>query len=397
MIKFSKGLKNKKIVMMVVTDVSNDMRVLKEARSARKAGMKVVILAKKSLKTKFKEKVDSEIEVIRFQSFIGQVSDFLKKQMRRTLQTAKSERPIVQKGWLASYLTIIDMILINRQFAKIAALKKPDLIHANDSLTLPAALKLKKSGFRVLYDAHELFSEYLTDPPLGWRNYFTYIEKKIPELDGFFSVCQSIIDEIDRRYHTWKLPRAILYNAPPYRKKVFRKSQKPLKLLFIGTSYPLKDFKIFYKIMGKLKNITLTNIGPDWGEGPLTNIINKSSIPFNKLIDEACKYDIGLVPYIPDSLNRALATPNKLFTYMMAGLAIASSNIVEVRKIINQNNNGVLFKSQNTHDIQAKISYLEKNPKILEQFKINSLKAAKKYCWEDQEKKQLALYEKILE
>lgn len=386
------SLKNKKIVMMVANDFTFDARVLKEARSAQKAGMKVFVLARKSPTTKFREKIDG-IQVIRVQTWL----DLFWSKIARSLgqsPIAKSQNNHPNR--IIVYAVLLNFYFLNKLFMQEALKIKPDLVHSNDSTTLTAAYRLKKSGFKVVFDAHEIFSESLAHPDPIWRAFYRRLEKKLSQVDGIFSVCQSILDELDRRYKTQNIPKAILYNAPPYLKKTLRKLDGQIKLLFIGTSYPMNDFKVYFKTIAPLKNTTLTNIGLNWGQSDLPKITNRSMMPYDQLIDEIGHYDIGIIPYVPDNLNNAFSTPNKLFSYMLGGLAIASSDLVEIRKIVKKVDNGVLFNSKDTKDMVKKIKWLVNHPDQLRKFKQNSLQAAKEYCWENQEKKQLKMYREIL-
>jgi len=114
------------------------------------------------------------------------------------------------------------------------------------------------------------------------------------------------------------------------------------------------------------------------------------------VIETASKYDVGIIPYIGDNLNNRYSTPNKLFEYMMAGLAIAASDLPEIKRVVTRAQNGMLFSADQSASIREVITSLTKNPQKILQFKRNSLKWAKDYCWENQEKKQIDLYEKVI-
>lgn len=390
-----KELKNKKIVMMVVNDFTHDSRVLKEALSAARAGMKVWVLARKSSSTKARERKNG-ISIIRVQTisdrFGAKVLPSKGKEIGGSQSTgAKIPQP------LQVYFNLFNLWLINRRFIDEAKKIKPDLVHANDSSTLLAAYRLKKHGYRIVYDAHELYSESVVKPHWLWKKIFVYFEMGLKKVDGIFSVCQSILDEIDKRYQTGKLSRAILYNAPFYIKTNFNMTKKPIRLVYVGNKSKSRDLSKLFKAVMETKGVTLTNIGPGWEEKTVGKIQSMPAVKPEIIINTIRQFDIGIIPYIDNNLNQHYSTPNKLFEYMMAGLAIAASDLPEVSKIIDEVENGVLFNPRSTKDITAKLNYLIKNKKILAKFKQNSLKFSKKYSWENQEKKQLKLYEEILE
>ena len=52
--------------------------------------------------------------------------------------------------------------------------------------------------------------------------------------------------------------------------------------------------------------------------------------------------DLGVVFFDPVDLNNYLASPNKLFDYLMAGVPVVTSDLPEVRKVVLDNKVGVM-------------------------------------------------------
>ncbi|MGA2667124.1 MAG: glycosyltransferase [Patescibacteria group bacterium] len=388
------NLKNKKIVILLASDFSHDSRVLKEAKSAQKAGMRVTLLARKSFDTKFSESRD-DFKIKRFQTWIDWIWSKTSANKGREIAGSQSAGTHIP-GFLVTYTSILNLWFLNRLFVRACLQIKPDVIHANDSITLPAAYALKKRGFKVIFDAHEFYSESVANPRYLWKQYYIYLERRLPRLNGIFSVCQSILDELDRRYQTDQLPQSILYNTPPYRKFAAKKVARPLRLLYLGNLQGTRDFSKLFSAIEKCRGVLLTNIGPGWQNRRTGNIISLGAVPPSEVIETASKYDVGIIPYIGDNLNNRYSTPNKLFEYMMAGLAIAASDLPEIKRVVTRAQNGMLFSADQSASIREVITSLTKNPQKILQFKRNSLKWAKDYCWENQEKKQIDLYEKVI-
>lgn len=380
--------------MLLASDFSHDSRVLKEATSAAQAGMKVTLLARKSFETKLSETRDG-FKVKRFQTWIDWLWSRTSVNQGREVagsQSAGTNIPSV----LVTYTSMINLWFLNRLFVKACLKIKPDIVHANDSITLPAAYKLKECGFNVVFDSHELYSESVASPDYFWKKYYVYLENNISRLDGVFSVCQSILDELKTRYHIENLPQAILYNTPRYRKFIVKKVSHPLKLLYLGNLQGTRDFSKLFSAIEKSPGVLLTNIGPGWKEGRQGNIATKPAVASNEVLATAANYDVGIIPYIADCLNNRYSTPNKLFEYTMAGLAIAASDLPEIKKVVTEPQSGVLFDPTSPKSIRAAIKELVGHPKKIIDFKRNSLKKAKKYSWENQEKKQLEMYAQII-
>jgi glycosyltransferase involved in cell wall biosynthesis len=77
-------------------------------------------------------------------------------------------------------------------------------------------------------------------------------------------------------------------------------------------------------------------------------------------------------------------------------LAIAASDLPEIKKVVSELQSGVLFDPDSPRSISKAIQELAGHPKKIMDFKRNSLKKAKEYSWENQEKKQLEMYAKII-
>lgn len=388
------NLKNKKIVFLLTNEFTHDSRVLKEALSAKKAGMNVWVLARKSRDTKFRETREG-IKIIRVQSWVDQLWARISKTKGREIGGSQSGGTKVPKK-LVVYIALFNIHLINKLFFREVGKIKPHLIHANDSTSLLAAYKIKKAGYKVVFDAHELYSESVVDPGFLWRLYYVRLEKRIGLLDGMFSVCQSILDELNRRYNTKDLPQEILYNAPTWQEIKYKSFRKPLRILYLGNNGSQRGVLEFIKIVDKVKNITVTAIGSGFPVIAVDNINTFPPVSPDEVVKTAFKFDVGVMPFLGISFNNRFSSPNKLFEYMMAGLAIASSDLPEIRKVVTESQNGVLFNPHKPSDVVKKIKYLIDNPKVLTKFKRNSLNAAKEYCWENQEKKQLKMYKRLL-
>ena len=387
-------LKNKKIVFLLTNDFTFDSRVLKEANSAKKAGMKVTVLGRKSKNTSFKQEIDG-IKIIRVQSIIDKIWAKISKTGGNEAGGSQSTG---QPKLFIDLISPINLWLINRLFVQEAVRIKPHLVQANDSDTLLAGYALKKKGSKLVYDAHELYLESIRLKPFWVRWFFGSLEKKLGRnIDGVFSVCQPILDTLNHKYGLINLPQNILYNTPPYQKSDFVPPGRRIKILYLGAYSQKRKMDYLYRAIKRIKNTQMTVMGPGWDESRAGNITILPPVAPEEVVNMAQSYDIGVFPYVADNLNQLYSMPNKLFEYMMAGLAIAASDLPEVKKVITEAENGVLFNPRSTKDITIKLNYLVKNKEILTKFKQNSLKFAKKYSWENQEKKQLKLYEEILE
>jgi glycosyltransferase involved in cell wall biosynthesis len=63
-----------------------------------------------------------------------------------------------------------------------------------------------------------------------------------------------------------------------------------------------------------------------------------------ELVDALSEFDVGVIITRPLSLNDELAAPNKLFEYLMAGLAIAAPQLPGIASLVEHEDVAVLFE-----------------------------------------------------
>lgn len=81
----------------------------------------------------------------------------------------------------------------------------------------------------------------------------------------------------------------------------------------------------------------------------------------------------------------------------MAGLAISSSDIPELRKIVLSNDLGTVFYPDSIESISNAINKMTQNKSELEKMKNNSKKRSKEiYNWEVQSKKLVHIFNELL-
>jgi glycosyltransferase involved in cell wall biosynthesis len=110
----------------------------------------------------------------------------------------------------------------------------------------------------------------------------------------------------------------------------------------------------------------------------------------------ASSADVGIVAYQAGSLNNYATLPNKFFEYVMARLPIAAPDFPALRKIITEEDIGHLFEPSNVQDMaRAILEILE--PNTYRRLKSNLEGAARKYSWENQARKLVDLYDRLVQ
>ncbi len=389
-----------KIVMMVTNQVSSDPRVTKEAKTLQRvAEVTVLGYYRSSLVYKNKEKIENFV--------VWRAQD---------------------KNWFKSSFILINYLnffryyyRMNQYFIKEVIKIDPDIIHCHDLDTLLAGYLAKRKishrkPVKLIYDMHEIWTRQGLPLAVPILKLFEKIEKFIlKRVDGAITVNESMIGEISQMYHyRFKVPILALYNCPPLRKINLKKNNfsrfKGKKIIFYHGGYMknrgLEELILAAKYFKKNAVVILRIVLDKKTEQELNTLIKKNNlanrvflvppVKMLSMIDESTGADIGVIPYIPTNVNNKLSTPNKLFEYPMAGMALAVSNLVEFKKIIKKYRNGVIFNPRDPKSIAKAINYLIDKPLILAEMKKRSLLQARECNWQIEEKKLLLFYESLI-
>ena len=114
-----------------------------------------------------------------------------------------------------------------------------------------------------------------------------------------------------------------------------------------------------------------------------------------EMVTRATVYDIGLFALPDHSLHNHFALPNKLFEYIMAGLAICVSDLPEMKKIVDEYDVGVTFHGMEPEIIAAAVNGFDRQS--VEQYRSQSLVAAHELCWETEGEMMVRAYNEVID
>jgi glycosyltransferase involved in cell wall biosynthesis len=305
-------------------------------------------------------------------------------------------RTLLFIGWFG-YMFVMNLWIFLRRSPQRA-----DIYYANDYDTLLAAFLMSKIWHGVLiYDSHELYSDMLEDSPPIYKRLIEYFEGVLSrKASVVITVNNPIAKILESRYRLSKTPE-VVYNTPYYQ-KVDGDSPAPTvpyKLLYHGMYLPgrnldtlvvsmrdVENFHLYFRGYGTLQE-TLYNLVQQLGlENKVTFL---EQVSMKELVSSAQEYDMGIIPY-PGSqkqLNSYYCTPNKIFEYMMAGLALAVSDLPVLREIVKANQVGVVFDPSSPTQMAATLNQITQQDLVT--MKANSLMAARETFNFDQESTKL--------
>lgn len=296
-----------------------------------------------------------------------------------------------------------------RQARDIVARHRPDVVHANDWVTLPIALDAKRRfGSKLVYDTHELaVSEY--EESLRWRlvarAHVAAIEKTgIAAADTVIAVSPGIVQRLGELYP--EAPPAVLVrNVPDAQPAPFRPTPAEFTVLFHGlirpnrglepliASHPLWQKRHRLVIRGSGAGRYIAKLRQLAGSLPgADRIAFEPAAPPERVVETASTADLGVISLPDTSSHNRYALPNKLFEYLAAGLGVIASDSPDMAEIVNAFRCGMICEAT-APALAATINGLD--PARIDELKQNALRAAATLTWESEKQKLLAVYEAL--
>jgi len=235
--------------------------------------------------------------------------------------------------------------------AKHAISLKPDVIHAHDCTTLPAAVQVKKAlGIPLVYDAHEIY-EAQAARRFGAVDYYIRIHRKfLRYVDRFITINRCAANFYRDAYPS--LPRAVLIRNASQRVAPFHYDGR----LHEVAGLPLNEKILLYQgsYTGERGLQTLVRaaalLEPGWtlvmmGWGPLDSELRAlaanslkvrfvSAAPRRELPFWTAGATTGIVPYENTVLNHWICTPNKLWEYPAVGVPLIVQPFPELSDVV---------------------------------------------------------------
>lgn len=367
-------MRKKKIYLAVTNDLVTDNRVHKVACTLQKAHAEVTLL--------------------------GRLKSKNPQELNRIYQT-KRFRLLFKKGpaFYFEYNLRLFCFLLFHRF---------DIIVANDLDTLLGSyLASKIKSKKIVYDSHEYFTEV---PELVGRKFpkkvWSKIEKSIlPKLKHAYTVSESIAIAYEKIYG---VQMQVIRNVPYCQLDPLTANQKDTNIktiLYQGSLNVGRGLEQMIDAMEYLDNIIFKIIGDGDVSNKLKTRVEEKSlqnkvqflgrIPFQELLKETQKADLGIALEENLGLNYYYALPNKLFDYIQAGVPVLVSPFPEMQKIVNKYSIGTVYDHKNPQELAEKIKEIFDLEKRYLKWKENTQKAAKQLCWENEEQILIALYSQL--
>lgn len=284
---------------------------------------------------------------------------------------------------------------------------RPDLVIANDWRALPLASAAKRAcNARIIYDSHEFATEEFADSK-PWRllaqQHVAWIENRfIREADAVIAVSSGLSEALAERYALPVKPDVIA-NMPRKQPGVFRQTGSTIHVLYHGVVAPRRGLEtLIDSVHSWPAQYRLTIRGESAGDfrEALVNraavlgdrVRFEQAVPPHRVVEAARHADIGIFLFSNSTIHARFALPNKLFEYLAAGLMVISSDLPEIRKIVETTGCGLLL-ADFSPDVIAKLLHTL-TPEQIDGCKQNSLRAAETFNFDSEGKRLLDIVER---
>ncbi|MBN1866079.1 glycosyltransferase [Candidatus Sumerlaeota bacterium] len=292
-----------------------------------------------------------------------------------------------------------------------------DAIHCHDLKTLPAGIEVRKRQCpraRLIYDAHEFFPFQTINP--FFQRYWTRIERAcLSEVNLAIAVNQSIAEAMAGLYGT-AIPE-ILYNscaepcpAPAgngdFAKHFGSPSSAGRKIVFQGNLSADRNLRNLTLAFRHLEGrASLFFLGEGTEKERLRSLCRRkriSNVHFGawtshrRMMAFVAAADAGVIPYRESGmLNSLYCTPNKLFEFIEAGVAVCASDLPELRRIVREGEIGDVYPMGSEREIAAALdAFLARLDRG--EFRPESFdRARERYSWKTQAANLIRWYERL--
>lgn len=386
-------------VTMLVADDRIDRRVLMQARSLAKAGIRTTVIALPS-------PGPADADAAAFPDI-----DILRIDPSEPAAYAEGEDR-TRLGLLAGLGAAF--FLHHRAFLQAALSRPADIVVAHDlPVFATGAIAADLTGARLFFDAHELYPEQRQLKAWRRRIYRMAERRLLPLADTVTTVNPSIARELASRGA--KAEPTVILNVPDVAAEadfsakrhcfheLFDLPDSARVMLFHGSLSPNRNLVKLIEAMEQVdEDCVLVVMGPDGGcleelrAAARRNGLLETRIHFHEAVAQArllamvaCA-DIGIVPYPAIDLNTKFCTPNKLFDFIVCGVPVLANDLPELRRIVDGNSIGIVAVMSDAAEIAASVNRMMASD--LAAMRKRALGLSPQMRWPQQEPVLLSLY-----
>jgi glycosyltransferase involved in cell wall biosynthesis len=283
-----------------------------------------------------------------------------------------------------------------------------EIYHFHDPELLRFALRLKRKGKIVIYDAHEDVPKQILDkhwiPKFArklisvlFRSYERFVSKRI---DGVISVTDTICERFKQSTKNVQMVANFPLLEETQCLSEMEIKSVPKRICYVGGLFPKRGVKELVEAMEFLdaELVLAGSFSPQEFEQDVQKLKGWAKVDYRGQVqrEEILRIlkssSIGMVTLHPTA-SYMEALPIKMFEYMSAGIPFVASNFPFWKQIIDAENCGRVADPLNPREIASAIQYFLDNPAESKVIGLNGYNAfMNKYNWSIEEKKLIEFY-----
>lgn len=308
------------------------------------------------------------------------------------------------------YRMLITSVNLYREAKKV----KADIYQIHDPELLPFALKLKKKGYKVIFDSHEFYGIQIETKDYIPRSLRKFIAKVYKVYEAY--VCKRIdaviaVCTINNRNYFENRASKTIYIANLPDTNVFCNQLETTKrdtktVVYVGALSKSRGITNLIQAINKT-DANLVLCGPfsskEYYEEvkPYLNtpkVTYKGILSRKEVVELLKRSYIGVSTLLNVGQYSLIDTlPTKVYEYMAMGIPVIVSDTPFSRKVISKYEFGICVNPEDIKEIANKISFLLKNPDIAKKMGENGRRAVEqRYNWDVEKKKLIDLYKSIM-
>ena len=297
---------------------------------------------------------------------------------------------------------------------------EPDLIHANDYRTLPAAVAAKRAiraaggDVRVVYDAHEYVQAFEELGPVRHEAAKRLERSLIREADAVVTVSEPIADLLQQSYRLQRRPSVVL-NAPEaspgptpgptLRERVGLDADTPL-LVYSGSVGRARALDMCVDALRLLPGVHLALVVGAPNSTVMEDLVAQATlagvrdrlhltryVPQEYIVDFVGTATAGLIPFKRNP-NNENSLPTKAREYLVAGIPQVVSNVSELSRFVTEHGIGEVHTAEDVESFADAVRRVLADPARYRRGMTDELRA--QHSWSTQAPILMGVYAGLL-
>jgi glycosyltransferase involved in cell wall biosynthesis len=294
-----------------------------------------------------------------------------------------------------------------RELQNDLALKGFDLIVSHDCTLLPLAFSVQGKHSKIVLDAREYYGREYEDR-WQWRLLTKPVnrylcDRYLHQCDKIFTVNDGLAEEYAKEYGV--LPEVVM-SLPHFADLEPRPVEdSKIKIIYHGFPSPSRGTETMIEMMDfidqrfTLDMMLMVSHGKYWEKilsmaKARKNVNIIPPVPMHEIVPFTSQYDIGLYLCPPTSFNQKYTLPNKFFEFIQARLAVAIGPSIEMKKIVDKYECGVVSEDFSPRSLADELNRLTVDRLMF--YKQQSHRAAHELCSDTSRKQVQAVFDKLL-